>query len=441
MIGLYQNCFYSENFSRFIEPKEKLSKMLLVEVALAKVQAQLGIIPQDSAEWIKNCADIQLFDISKIQSEIALGGNAAIPLVNQLARIVKNNHVEASKYVHLGATSQDIIDTATVLEIKEIIVIYEDLLSKLGDILAKNALKYAQTVMMGRTLLQQAKPISFGLILSHYLESLMRMQERLAQLKDRVLLVQLTGAVSSGNSYIPEEVRKGVAEELGLKTSEGWHGMRDTIAEWAAFNGLISGFCGKIAQDFALLMQTEIGELLEGAAANKGGSSSMPHKRNPVSSALILANSYRVPGLVSTVFSTMPGELERSVGKWHAEWETIDLIQQLTLSGLEKTLDLIENMEVQEKRMLDNIELTKGLIFAENISLALSNTLGKLAAHELIEKLCRRVLKEQKSLKEIIENQGIEIDNLDELFNPLKAMGDCTSIIDTVLKKYQNHAN
>lgn len=441
MIGLYQNCFYSEKYSYLIDPREKLSKMLRVEAALAKVQGQLGIIPPASAEWIVNCADIQLFDIQKIQNEIALGGNAAIPLVYQLARIVKNNDVEASKYVHLGATSQDIIDTATVLEIKEIILIYEELLDKLGDILAKNAKKYANTVMMGRTLLQQAKPISFGLVLSHYLESLMRMQERLVQLKERVLLLQLTGAVSSGNSFIPLELRKGLAHELGLKDSDGWHGMRDTIAEWAAFNGLIGGFCGKIAQDFALLMQTEIGELLEGAAANKGGSSTMPHKRNPVGSALILANSYRIPGLVSTVFTTMSGELERSVGKWHAEWESIDLIQQLSLGALEKTLDLVENMEVQEKRMRENIQLTKGLIFAENISLALSKTIGKLAAHELIEKLCKKVHKEQKTLKEILENQTIEIDHLEELFDPIKAMGDPSSMIESVLKKYQNHAN
>lgn len=437
-MSLYSQLFYSSNFSDISSDEKDLSRMLFFESSLAIIQAEKGIIPKKSAEWIGACAEVKFLDIEKLKSDIRLGGNAAIPLVQQLTRIVKNNDVEASRYVHLGATSQDVIDTAQVLEIAEWITFLEHNFQKLGAILVSLIQKHRSTLMMGRTLLQQAKPITFGLKLAEYLEALQRHQQRLNQVKERVLTLQLSGAVGSGNEWINEEVRKGLAQKLGLNLSASWQSNRDSIAEWASLLANLTGFCGKIATDISLLMQTEIAEVFEGAADGKGGSSTMPHKRNPVTCAAILANAARTPHLAATILAVMTQEHERSAGKWHAEWETLQTLHGLSAGALEKTLELLTNLEVNAEQMFQNIEITKGLIYAENVSLALSKSLGKLAAHELVEKACKLSIKSAKHLKEVCKELSLEINNLDELFLPENSIGNSLEMIDLTLKNYEN---
>jgi 3-carboxy-cis,cis-muconate cycloisomerase len=437
-MSLYSHLFYFSKHKEFSDESADLSRMLLFESSLAQSQAKCGIIPQAAADMIAACAQIEFLDIDKLTADIRLGGNAAIPLVQQLTRIVKNNDVEASRYVHVGATSQDVIDTATVLEIKAYIIFIEQTIETLGKELYRLIKKHASTVMMGRTLLQQAKPITFGLKLAAYLEALMRHQERLQQLKSRVLSLQLSGAVGAGNAFISNEVAEHLASSLGLNVSSSWQTNRDSMVEWAGYLANLTGFCGKIATDISLLMQTEIAEVFEGAAEGKGGSSTMPHKRNPVTCAAILANAARTPHLAATMYAVMSQENERSAGKWHAEWDTLKELHLLSAGALEKCLDLMQHLEVDAERMLQNVELTKGLIYAENVSLALAKTMGKLNAHEWVEKACKQAIKSGLHLMEVCKQLNIEVENLESLFDPKQSIGNSIEIIQVIVQKYEN---
>ncbi|MCP9755447.1 3-carboxy-cis,cis-muconate cycloisomerase [Lacihabitans sp. CCS-44] len=436
-MSLYSQLFYSSEVNELFSDENTIAAMLVAESSLAQAQAEIGIISKESANVISNCCSIDFVDIDKLKKEVKLGGNAAIPLVQQLTKVVKNQDFEASKYVHFGATSQDIVDTGSILQIAQYLNWLENKLTVLKIELMKITEKYKRTVMVGRTLLQQARPITFGLKTSAWLEGLCRSIERIDEMKKRLLVVQLSGAVGSQNKNISNEVVNLFAQILGLNPSFSWQSQRDNINELAGKLGILTGSLGKIAKDVSLLMQTELGEVFEGAAEGKGGSSTMPHKRNPVTCAAILANATRVPHLVGSMLSSMLQEQERSAGNWHAEWEVLTEIMLLTAGSLEKTTELIGGLEVDEKRMLANIEITQGLIFAENVSLALASKIGKIQAHELVEKACKAAVSKNRHLKEILIENSTEIESLDELFNPENSIGNSVEIVDAILKKYE----
>lgn len=435
-MGLYSELFYSDDINELFSERNTIGHMLHVEAELARAQEVAGVIPAGVADLIAMCCQSDLIDMTRLKSEIKLGGNAAIPLVKQLTRIVKNNDVEASKYVHLGATSQDVVDTAAVLQMQEFGQWLAQKLSLLIRHLVEKTSSYRSTPMIGRTLLQQARPITFGLKTAGWLESIGRTQERIEEVKKRLFVVQLAGAVGSGNAQISSEVQQIFAQNLGLQTSFSWQSNRDTFAEWASVLGILTGTLGKIAKDVSLLMQTEVGEVYEGAAEGKGGSSTMPHKRNPVTCAAMLANTARLPHLVATVLSAMPQEHERSAGLWHSEWEVLTQIMTLTAGTVERAIELLEGLEVDEKRMLANLELTQGLIYAESVSLALAPKMGKNQAHEWVEKACKTAITQQKHLKEVLLELKIDVPSVDELFKPENALGLSLEMIDKVLKKF-----
>jgi 3-carboxy-cis,cis-muconate cycloisomerase len=437
-MSLYSELFYSNEVNELFTDKKSIGYMLAVEAALAEAQADNGLISKEVAQFISGCCSPEMIDIEKLKSEIKLGGNAAIPLVKALTKVVKNNSFEASKYVHLGATSQDIVDTATVLQIKDYVKWTVDKLEVLLGELIKVTKKYKNTVMVGRTLLQQAKPITFGLKTALWFESVDRSLARIQELKERLFVIQLSGAVGSQNQNISDDVCASFSEILKLKNGNSWQSQRDNLNELATKLGILSGSLGKIAKDVSLLMQTEVGEVFESAGEGKGGSSTMPHKRNPVTCATILANANRVPHLVGSMLSAMPQEHERSAGLWHAEWEVLTEIMQLTAGSLEKSIDLVSVLEVNEKRMLQNIEITNGLIFAENVSLALAIKLGKIQAHELVEKACKIAVSKNKHLKEVLEEMDIEIYDLAQYFNPENSIGNSVKIVENILKRYEN---
>lgn len=437
-MSLYSELFYSNEVNELFTDKKSIGYMLTVEAALAEAQADNGLISKEVAQIISGCCSPEMIDIEKLKNEIKLGGNAAIPLVKALTKVVKNNSFEASKYVHLGATSQDIVDTATVLQIKDYVKWTVDKLEVLLGELIKVTKKYKNTVMVGRTLLQQAKPITFGLKTALWFESVDRSLARIQELKERLFVIQLSGAVGSQNQNISDDVCASFSEILKLKNGNSWQSQRDNLNELATKLGILSGSLGKIAKDVSLLMQTEVGEVFESAGEGKGGSSTMPHKRNPVTCATILANANRVPHLVGSMLSAMPQEHERSAGLWHAEWEVLTEIMQLTAGSLEKSIDLVSGLEVNEKRMLQNIEITNGLIFAENVSLALAIKLGKIQAHELVEKACKIAVSKNKHLKEVLEEIDIEIDDLAQYFNPENSIGNSVKIVENILKRYEN---
>jgi 3-carboxy-cis,cis-muconate cycloisomerase len=436
-MSLYSELFYSSEGNEIFSDRNTIAAMLMAEASLAQAQSQTGIISKESAIIISNCCSVEFIDIEKLKKDIKLGGNAAIPLVQQLTKIVKSQDFEASKYVHFGATSQDIVDTGSVLQIAQYLKWLESKLIVLKSELIGITTKHKKTVMVGRTLLQQARPITFGLKSSAWLEGVCRSMERIYEMKNRLLVIQLSGAVGSQNRNIPAEVANLFAQILGLNPSFSWQSQRDNLNELASKLGILTGSLGKIAKDISLLMQTEVGEVFEGAAEGKGGSSTMPHKRNPVTCAAILANSARVPHLVATMLSSMIQEHERSAGNWHAEWEVLTDIMLMTAGSLEKTIELIAGLEVDEKRMLANIEITQGLIFAENVSLALASKIGKIQAHELVEKACKTAISKKKHLKEILIENNTEIENLDDLFNPENSIGNSVEIVNAILKKYE----
>lgn len=438
-MSLYSQYFYSEEVNELLSDKQSIAQMLRLEGVLAMVQAEQGIIPTDLAEIIVSCCRTDFIDIEKLRADLITGGNVAIPLVKQLTRVVKNNNVEASKYVHLGATSQDIVDTATVLQIQELIIWLDERLDVLSQLLLSLTKKYRQTLMVGRTLLQQARPITFGLKTAMWLQSIERAKARIKSVEERVLVLQLNGAVGSGNAYLPKEVIQSVTEMLELNFAFSWQSQRDNMAEWASVLGILIGSLGKIARDVSLMMQTEVGEVFEGASEGRGGSSTMPHKRNPVLCAAILANANRMPHLVASILSAMPQEHERSAGLWHSEWEVINEIMMLTGGTVERSIDLLQGLEVDEKRMLTNLNLTRGLIYAENVSLALAPKMGKIQAHELIEKACKQALAQQKHLKDILSEMSLDLPNLEELFMPVHSIGNSLDIIDEILDNLSNH--
>jgi len=438
-MSLYSQYFYSEEVNELLSDKQSIAQMLRLEGVLAIAQAEQGIIPADLAEIIVSCCRTDFIDLEKLRADLITGGNVAIPLVKQLTRVVKNNNVEASKYVHLGATSQDIVDTATVLQIQELIIWLDERLDVLSQLLLGLTKKYRQTLIVGRTLLQQARPITFGLKTAMWLQSIERAKARIKSVEERVLVLQLNGAVGSGNAYLSKEVVQSVAEMLELNFAFSWQSQRDNMAEWASVLGILVGSLGKIAKDVSLMMQTEVGEVFEGAGEGRGGSSTMPHKRNPVLCASILANANRVPHLVASILSAMPQEHERSAGLWHSEWEVISEIMMLSGGAIERTIELLQGLEVDEKRMLANLELTKGLIYAENVSLALAPKIGKIQAHELIEKACKQAIGQQKHLKDILSEMSLDLPNLEELFMPVHSIGNSLDIIDEILDNLSNH--
>ncbi|PKQ44529.1 3-carboxy-cis,cis-muconate cycloisomerase [Confluentibacter flavum] len=437
-MSIYSDTFYANDINLLLSERSAIAEMLKVEAALANAQAALGIIPADAAKIISISCNVDFIDINKIKSDIKLGGNAAIPLVKELTKVIKTSNFEASKYVHFGATSQDIIDTASILTIKKTISWMEDKLNTLETALITLTKEHKNTIMVGRTLLQQARPITFGLKTAGWLESITRSRLRLQTVKNDVLQIQLGGAVGSGNNHITEDVQSKFANNLGLRNAFPWQSQRDDLNEFSCILGILSGTLGKIAKDISLMMQTEVAEVFEGAQEDKGGSSTMPHKRNPVTCALILSNSTRTPGLVSTMLSAMIQEHERSAGYWHAEWETLTQLIGLTAGSLEKSIDLIQNLEVDSKRMLKNIEITNGLIYAEKVSFILSKTIGKMQAHEAIKKSCQLSISSGKHLKEIISEAHPEIENIEELFKPENVIGNSIEWVEKILKSYKN---
>lgn len=440
-MSLYSHFFYDDEVNELLSEKQTVSAMLKVEEALAQAQAQNGLLDPELAAIISACCKFERIDVELLKQEISLGGNAAIPLVKQLTKLVKIQNFEASKFVHFGATSQDIIDTATVLGIKAYIDWLEGVMKELIECLVSISLNHRNTPMIGRTLLQQAKPITFGLKTVGWLSALLESREHLNQLKGRVLKIQLSGAVGAGNAAISKEVQVSAAKILGLKETSSWQSLRGSLVEWSSFLGILSGNLGKMARDISLLMQTEVGEVFEGAAEGKGGSSTMPHKRNPVGCAAILANANRIPGLVSTMLSNMLQEHERSTGLWHAEWDTLQDLMLLTAGSLTKSVDLISHLEVNGKRMASNLELTKGLIYAENVSLSLAKKIGKMQAHETVEKACKLSIKMDVHLKEIIAEMDLDIENFEELFKAENSIGNSLEIIDNIISRTYTDEN
>lgn len=441
MQRLYENLFYDKTINALFTDESTVAYMLQFEAALAKAQAIHGMIPKAVATAIEAACVVENIDFEALITGVGLGGNVNIPMIKQLTNVVKRSYTEGGKYVHFGATSQDVIDTATVLQARDALVLIHKNIEILIAQLIYLIDNHRDTLMIGRSFMQQARPITFGFKVATWLDGILRSKKRIEHLLQNNLPSQLGGAVGTLAS-MPEKgllITETMATLLGLSTpSVSWHTQRDNLAEIATTLGILTGSLSKIAKDISLLMQTEIAEVFEPSGAGKGGSSTMPHKRNPVGCTAILANATRVPPLVSTMLLSMTQDHERATGTWHTEWETLSDIIKLTAGALRQANDITNGLEVDKERMLKNIDITEGLIFAENISLALAEKIGKAEAYELVEAACKEAIKTHKQLKNIIlENdtamRHLDIEQLDALFDPKNAVGFCYVFIERLI--------
>lgn len=447
MSQLYASLFYQPDITAIFSDHALLGYMVQAEVALAKAQAKVNVIPASAATTIEQVGQnaVAHIDMDALATAAGLAGNIAIPLVKQFTALVKQQDEDASRYVHWGATSQDIIDTATILQCRDALALIEKQLQRAYQICLKQAQQYRDQVMIGRTWLQQALPITLGYKFARWAAALKRDLVRLQAMKGRVLTAQLGGAVGSLASLQDQgsAVVAAFAAQLNLTAPEcTWHGERDRMVELASTLALIVGNVGKMAKDWSLLMQTEIAEVFEPAAKGRGGSSTMPHKRNPVAAASILAAANRVPALMASVFQSMVQEHERALGAWHAEWLAIPEIFQLCAGALERSSDVLEHMQVNADAMQRNLECTHGLIMAEAVMMALAPKLGRLNAHHLVEQACQQAVAQQQHLKNVLANMEqvqahFNDQALDELFNPASYLGNIQAQIDAVLHAQQ----
>jgi 3-carboxy-cis,cis-muconate cycloisomerase len=398
-------------------------------------------MPGSAAAAIARACRADRFDVTALARDTAQAGNPAIPMVKQLTALVAKEDRAAAGFVHWGATSQDAIDTGLVLQMRAGLSNIEPDLQRLVAALAALAEKHARTVMIGRTLLQQAVPVTFGLKAAGWLAAVERTRARLTDAGKAAQLLQFGGGAGTlaalGDRGL--DVAAALAKQLDLALPElPWHGHRDRLVDLAAALGLLAGTLGKIARDIALLMQTEVAEAFEPAGQGRGGSSTMPHKRNPIACAVALAAAARVPNLVATLLAAMPQEQERGLGGWHAEWETLPEIFRLTAGALHHMADAIAGLTLDTERMRENLEATRGLVMAEAVAMALADRIGKHEAHTLIEAACRRAVVDGAPLRDVLAHDPavtaqLSAELLDRLFAPEAYLGMAERFVQRVL--------
>jgi 3-carboxy-cis,cis-muconate cycloisomerase len=418
-----------------------LQRMLDFEAALARAEAAVGVIPDGAAGAIAKACIAETFDLTELAEAATRSGNLAIPLVKALTADVAKADAEAARYVHWGATSQDVIDTATMLTLR----LAADAL--LGDLnravagFARLARQHRDTPMVARTWLQHALPMPFGLKLAEYAAALHRSRIRLNRLRGETLVLQFGGAAGTlaalGDKGLL--VAEKLAEALKLPLPDApWHTHRDRIAEAASVLAIIAGSCGKIARDIQLMMQTDVAEAFEPSGEGRGGSSTMPHKRNPVAAASALAAATMAPNLAATMFAAQVQDHERSAGPWHAEWPTLPTLLLVTSGGLAAIVDIAEGLEVDATRMRVNLDATHGLIMAEAVTFALAEKIGKSEAHHLIEAASKKAVAARKHLRDVLAAEPkvtshLGAAQLAKLFEPMAYQGVSQTLIDRLL--------
>lgn len=421
----------------------QLQMMLDVEAALADAEATAGVIPATCVVPIQSAAKAELYDCAVIGAEAVDAGNVVIPLVRHLTARVAAIDADAARYVHWGATSQDILDTGVVLQLRAAVPTTLGHLERAGRAAAALARRYADATMAGRTWLQQATPITFGLKAAGWADALDRTRQRVGTALDDALVLQFGGASGTlaalGSHGLA--VTDGLAARLGLRAPDiPWHAHRDRFAQLACALGVATGTAGKIARDLSLLAQTEIGEASERPVEGRGGSSTMPQKHNPVSASVALAAAIRAPGLVATMLGAMVQEHERGLGGWQAEWDTLPDLVLVSAGGARAVADALDSLSVDAERMRANIDASGGTLLAESISMALAESLGKREAHTCVEAACRRAVDERRPLADVLGDDPVVTRHLDRAeiarrLSPDHYLGATHAFIERVLAR------
>jgi len=436
--ALFRDMFGTAEMRAVFADEALVGRYLEVEAALARAQARLGVVPAEAARAIgAACGSIEI-DWERLRRETENVGYPILPLVHQLAEAAG----QAGRYVHWGATTQDIMDTASVLQIRSALDIVARDLAELRTILAALARRYRNTPMAGRTHLQQALPVTFGYKAAVWLSGIDRHIERVQQARPRILLGQFAGAAgtlaSVGQAGL--ETQRLFCEEVGLaQPAITWHVARDGLAEAVTLLGLVTGTLGKIATDVMLMSATEFGEVSEPFVPGRGASSTMPQKRNPISSELILASAKAVRQHVAAMLDGMIHDFERATGPWHLEWVSLPESFLLTASSLTNAKFMLAGLVVHEDRMRENLGLTGGLIVAEAVMMAAAPALGRQRAHDLVYEACREAIESGRDLadilatsREVAEALGGE-DAIRCHCDPANYLGSCGAMVDRVL--------
>ena len=434
---LFRDAFGTPAIREVFSDVRLISRYAEIEVALARAEARCGVIPAEAAEEIAKRTDVAALDFELLRRETDIVGYPILPLVHQMTRQCG----EAGRYVHWGATTQDIMDTAVVLQLRDGLAIIEADIAALRGILADMSTRYRDTPMAGRTHLQQALPVTFGYKTAIWLSMFDRHAERLAQLKPRVLVGQFAGAAGTLASLGDKgfEVQQALCEELGLGVPVAtWHVARDGFAEAVNFLALVTGSLGKIALDIMIMASTEFGELFEPFVKGRGASSTMPQKRNPISSELMLAGSKAVRQHAGLMLDAMVQDFERATGPWHAEWMAIPESFVLTAGALHQAKFALAGLVVDEKAMAKNLSISRGLIVAEAVMMGLAPQIGRQEAHDVVYDACRRAHERNITLADALAADPQVMDRIDRatidrLTSPENYLGLAPDMVDRVL--------
>ncbi len=436
--SIFRGIFASEAMRAVWSDENRTQKYLDVERALAVVQGRLGLIPQEAADEIARHCDLAQIDLVLLRQQTERIGYPILGVVSQLNRLCRDG---LGEYCHWGATTQDITDTATVLQIREALVLVDGELAAVADALARLAREHRLTPVIGRSNLQQAIPVTFGYKMAGLLSAVLRHRERIAQLRQRVLVGEFAGAAGTLASLETGalQTQAGLCAELGLgQPLIAWHTIRDNIAEVGAVLGLVGGTLGKLSMDVKLMMQTEVAEVFEPFHHGRGSSSTMPQKRNPIASCYIHAAISVVRQHAAALMDAMVADHERSTGPWEIEWIVLPEAFCLLAGALKHARAVLEGLQVDADAMRRNIGLTQGQVMSEAVMMGLGPHLGREVAHDLVYDICREALRQQRPLLDLLcENEQIlrHVDRaaLARMCDPAHYLGQSGPMVDRVL--------
>jgi 3-carboxy-cis,cis-muconate cycloisomerase len=439
--GLNSFLFSTPEMTRVFSQEGQLRAMMRFEWALTCALEKHGLAETGSNKVLESLLDAGFVDAALLVQDARAAGNIAIPFVRQLTAEVKARSEGSSRSIHLGATSQDVLDSALVLQIREAVQLLDVAIEKLEGALIHQVRKHRHTVLMGRTWLQAGPPTTLGLKLAGSLAALRRDRDRIRSAAARTLDVEFGGAVgtlaalgTTGGAVSAELARILQLKEPPLP----WHTHRDNLVEMVQVLAILTGTLAKFARDIALLMQSEVGEAAEAHSEGRGGSSTMPHKHNPVACAAVIATNARMPGLSATMLQAMSQEHERGLGLWQAEWDTVPEAFRLTAAALAYSIEIAQGLRVDAARMMSNLDSLLGLPLSEAVNAALAPKVGRSAAHDLLRTATERAAAEKRNLADILKQLPqvtahlTEVE-IDQLLDPSAYLGSAQRFISRVL--------
>ena len=438
--SIFRDIFGTEAMRHVWSDENRTAKYLEIERALAVVQGRLGIIPQAAADEIARNCDILKIDMNKLRDQTERIGYPVLGVVSQLNALCRD---KLGEYCHWGATTQDITDTATVMQIRESLDHVDAELAAIAEALAVLAREHRDTPVVGRSNLQQAIPVTFGYKMATILAAVQRHRERLEQLRPRVLVGEFGGACGTLASFQNGAMatQAGLMDELGLgEPLIAWHTVRDSIAEVGCFLAMVGGTLGKVSMDVKLMMQTEVAEVYEPYAHGRGSSSTMPQKRNPISSCYIHAAASVVRQHAAALMDAMIADHERSTGPWEIEWIVLPEAFCLIAGALKQTRFVLEGLEVDTVRMRTNIDLTHGLVMSEAVMMGLGPHIGREYAHDLVYDICREAIRQDRPLLDLLAahpeiNRHLDRAALAKPCDPSNYLGQAGLMVDRVLAR------